>query len=339
MGDRLRPVEMPGGEPRRGRKTWRTRLETLRHDIWWTQWALLRAAKRTGADLLHVPSLLAPTRSTMPLIVTIHDLSVLRFPDKFPRWFRTWVGLTLPRVVSYATLVITDSEASRLDLLNAWSHLEGRIAVVPLGIPSRPPPDLNSQHLARTQRAYGLDAPFVLTVGSLEPRKNIPRLLQAIHRLRNDPATREIRLVHVGPPGWLDQETHATISALGLAGAVRFIGYVPDADLPVLYQMARVTAYPSLFEGFGLPIVEAMASGCPVVTSGVSSMPEVAGGAALLVDPTDVDDIVNAISRLWLDEELRQRQRALGLARAAQLSVENMARATLEVYCRVSAAH
>lgn len=332
MGDRLRLVEMPGAEPRRSQKTWHSRLETLRHDIWWTQTAVVRAARRTGAELLHVPSLGAPVRSAIPLVVTIHDLSVLRFPDKFSRWFRTWTALTLPRIVARAALVITDSQASRDDLLERWHSLEARVAVVPLGIPPRDASWLTAERVERLRRTYGLDAPFVLTVGSLEPRKNVPRLLRAIHQLRSVHDTRDVQLVHAGPRGWLDDEVHATVASLGLATAVRFIGYVQESDLPALYQMARVTAYPSTFEGFGLPIVEAMASGCPVVTSRVSSMPEVAGGAAILVDPMDVDDIANAIRSLWLDKSLRLHQRKLGITRAADLSVEKMAAGTLAAY-------
>jgi alpha-1,3-rhamnosyl/mannosyltransferase len=186
--------------------------------------------------------------------------------------------------------------------------------------------------LSRIRREYGLDSPFVLTVGHPEPRKNLPRLLRAIHQLRENASTRDVRLVHAGPTQWVDGEIQAVIRDLGLANAVRFLGYVPADDLPALYGLARVTAYPSLFEGFGLPIVEAMASGCAVVTSRVSSMPEVAGEAAILVDPTNVEEIADGIRRLWLDADLRGRYQTLGRERSAHFSLEKMARATLRAY-------
>jgi glycosyltransferase involved in cell wall biosynthesis len=337
MGRQFRTVEIPGAIDRSSLSGWRRRLETLRHDLWWTQRGVIRAARRARADLLHVPTVLAPATSPLPLVVTIHDVSVLNFPDRFPRWFRTWAALTLPRIAAGAALIVTDSSASRDDLLQRWPSLEGRVAVVPLGIPPRDASWRDPERIARVRREYDLDRPFVLTVGSIEPRKNLPRLLTAIHQLRQVPATREIRLVHVGPSGWLADDVHRLVRDLGLESAVTFVGYVPEHALPLVYGLARVMAYPSLFEGFGLPIVEAMASGCPVVTSSVSSMPEVAGNAALLVDPMDVDGIAEAVGRLWVDEARRRECQSAGHARAAQFTLDRMARDTLDAYHRVAA--
>jgi glycosyltransferase involved in cell wall biosynthesis len=336
LGERLRCIELAGSDRRTAMTGWRRRAHALRHDLWWTQHGVTRAARRVGADLLHVPTILAPISSPVPLVVTIHDLSVLNFPERFPWWFRTWTAFTLPRVAVNAAVVITDSQASRDDVLRRWPGLESRIAVVRLGIPAREPSWNDPARLERLRREYRLDRPFALTVGTPEPRKNLPRLLRALRRLRAEPATRDIILVHAGPPGWLGDAVHVAVRDLGLADAVRFAGFVPDADLPALYAMARVTVYPSLFEGFGLPILEAMASGCPVVTSNVSSMPEVAGEAAILVDPANVDEIADAIRRLWLDDELRGRYRRAGLERSARFTIERMARETIAAYQRVS---
>ena len=337
MGDQLRCIELPQAARQPGATVWRRGVECLRHDVWWTQAGVIRAARRVGAELLHVPTVLAPVRSAIPLVVTIHDLSVLRFPTQFPHWFRNWVALTLPRVARQAAVVITDSCASRDDLLEWWPGLEDRIAVVPLGVPPRDESWRDPERVGRIRRQYDLDRPFVLSVGSLEPRKNLPRLLRAIHRLRGEADTSDVILVHAGPPGRFETETHRAVRDLGLADAVKFVGFVPDSDLPALYGLARVTAYPSLFEGFGLPILEAMASGCPVVTSAASSMPEVAGDAAILVDPTNMEEIADAIRRLWLDAGLRRQCQHRGLARSAQFGVDRMARDTLAAYRRVRA--
>ena len=336
MGDRLRPIALPGAGQRTGAKTLRSRLDTLRHDVWWTQSGVRAAARRERADVLHAPTALAPMAGREPLVVTIHDVSVLRFPERFPRWFRTWARFTLPKVARHATAIITDSAASRDEILHFCGVGADRITVVPLGIPPRAADATSARTLQRVKQAYGLDAPFVLTVGSLEPRKNIPRLLRAVRQLRGEPRTRDLRLVHAGPRGWLGADIEDTLRELQLADAVRFLGYVPDDDLPALYALARITAYPSLYEGFGLPIVEAMASGSPVLTSSVSSMPEVAGKAAVLVDPESTDAIAEGLRRLWTDEALRSRLIVDGRTRAARFTSANTARLTLDVYRSVA---
>ena len=336
MGDRLRPVGLPGAGQRKGPKTFRSRLDTLRHDVWWTQAGVKSAARQVRADLLHAPTGLAPMSGREPLVVTIHDVSVLRFPERFPRWFRMWARLTLPRVAKHATAIITDSTASCDEIVHFCGVAAERITVVPLGIPPRIAEATNPRALERVRKAYGLDAPFVLTVGSLEPRKNLPRLLRAVRELRAEHRTRDLRLVHAGPAGWLGADIADTLRELQLADAVRFLGYVPDDDLPALYALARVTAYPSLYEGFGLPIIEAMASGSPVMTSSVSSMPEVAGKAALLVDPERIDAIAEGLRRLWVDDTLRNRLIVDGRTRAARFTSANTARLTLDVYRKVA---
>ena len=170
-------------------------------------------------------------------------------------------------------------------------------------------------------------------MGTLEPRKNLTTLLQAFARLRRagqvDPA---LRLVLAGARGWLDEPIFRTVRSFGLDEAVHFPGFIDDDDLPDLYRGAAAFVFPSLYEGFGLPVLEAMACGAPVVTSNTSSMPEVAGGAAMLVDPRDVDGLAAAIARVLRDEGLRARLRAAGLARARQFSWETAARQVLDAY-------
>src|SRR5207245_2603641 len=188
-----------------------------------------------------------------------------------------------------------------------------------------------SRPAREVRRRHGLPPAFVLTVGSVEPRKNLPRLLEAIHRLRARAETADVVLVHAGPEGWLADGVQPVIRALGLSDVVRFLGHVPRHDLVALYGVARLCAYPSLYEGFGLPVAEAMACGCPVVTSNVSALPEVAGGAAVLVDPGSVEEIAAGIAALWTDENRRRTLAARGLARARSFTWERTARATAAV--------
>jgi glycosyltransferase involved in cell wall biosynthesis len=169
-------------------------------------------------------------------------------------------------------------------------------------------------------------------VGTIEPRKNLRRVLAAIHLLRSRRATADIRLVHAGPEGWLADDVPRAVRELGLSAVVRFLGFVPQSDLVALYRLARVCVYPSLYEGFGLPVAEAMACGCPVVTSDVSSLPEVAGDAAVLVDPTSVEAIADGIASLWTDEARRRSLTTHGLQRAGTFTWERAARETSAVY-------
>lgn len=269
-------------------------------------------------------------RRTMPMVLTIYDLNVLRFPGLFRPWFRYYARTVLPRAARAADAVITLSHASKADIVEGLRIPAERVSVIPPGVhPSFTPPSPGSAHAAEVRRRYGLGGDFVLDVGSVEPRKNLPRLIAAIERLRGQPATADIMLVHAGPEGWLSNGVTA-------APGVHFLGHVPREDLAALYGLARVCAYPSLWEGFGLPVAEAMACGCPVVTSNVSSLPEVAEGAAVLVDPGSVEAIAAGIARLWTDEPLRADLARRGRERARNFTWERTAHATAAVYDAVA---
>lgn len=340
LGDRLLPIEFGFARPQRHRKTARDRLATLTHDAWWTQVGAPEAARSRNASLLHMPTMLAPVRSSLPVVVTIHDLAILRFPQNFRRWHRTFTTHLLPRLVRSVDAILTDSQATKNDLVELLAVAPERITVIPCGIGAsffRRASD--DPHLHAVRDRYALPRSYAITVGAIEPRKNLPRLLRAIDVLaRGRPELGDLTLIHVGPAGWLTDEVTETVSALRLRDRVRFLGFVPNDDLAALYQLARVSVYPSLFEGFGLPVLEAMASGCPVVTSNVSSMPEVAGDAAILVDPTDEDAIAEGLARIWSDERLRADLTARGLRRAAAFTWESTARQTMRLYERVLAA-
>jgi glycosyltransferase involved in cell wall biosynthesis len=271
-------------------------------------------------DVAHATGLV-PCPSAAPLVVTVHDLAFLHEPDRFTRQGRRVMARSLERIRERARLVITSSAASRRDLVAA-GIADARVRVVPLGVDATPagPADVE-----RVRRRHGLPERFVLFVGTLEPRKNLRRLVAAVAAVADlggaDGGTR-LPLIVAGPPGWGD-------GAPAARADVRFLGFVPAADLPGLYAAASVFAYPSELEGFGLPVAEAMAQGTPVVTSAGRSTEEVAGGAAVLVDPLDVDSIAAGL------REALDRRAELGPAgrrRAAELSWERAADRTLAVY-------
>ena len=340
LGERLLPIEFGLARPQLHRKTSRDRLATLTHDTWWTQVGTLKAAVARKASLLHMPAMLAPVRSSLPVVVTIHDLAIVRYPQKFRPWHRTFTRYLLPRLVRSVSAIVSDSQATKNDLIELLGVAPERVTVIPCGIGASFTPALDGDsHLQSVQARYALPSRFAITVGAIEPRKNLPRLLRAIDMLSTSrPELRDLTLIHVGPAGWLTEDVTRTLGELRLHDKVRFLGYVPDDDLAALYQLARVSVYASLFEGFGLPVLEAMASGCPVVTSNTSSMPEVAGDAAILVDPTSEDSIADGLARVWTDDCLRADLIARGYRRAATFTWEAAARQTLQVYERVLAA-
>jgi glycosyltransferase involved in cell wall biosynthesis len=339
MGDRLASIDCRFATPYTQRKTARDRLATFAHDVWWTQRATVSAACACEAQLLHMPAMLAPIRSALPVVVTIHDLAIVRFPQKFRRWHRTWATLILPRLVRSVQAIVTGSEATKRDLVELLDVAPERVSVIPYGIDSTfAPLPARHPHLDAVRRRYRITRDYVITVGTIEPRKNLVGLVHAVKLMRDStPRLRNLELLHVGPVGWLAGDVQATVRELGLADHVRFLGYVPDEDLAALYQLARASVYPSLFEGFGFPVLESMARGCPGVTSNCSSMPEVAGDAAVLVDPTSAESIAGGVARVWDDDGLRAKLSARGLDRAARFTWSATAHGTMRLYDRVLA--
>jgi glycosyltransferase involved in cell wall biosynthesis len=241
------------------------RLTAVARDAVWYPIALSRRAR--GAEVLHCPTFRGPARSSTPLVVTVHDLAVLRHPEAFNRWTRTYSRVAVPRVVKNADRVIAVSEFTKREVVELLGVDESRIRVVPNAAGDAFAPD--------GERAGG---DYVLAVGTLEPRKNLPRLARAARRA-------EVELRIAGPRGWGSVEPE---------GAT-FLGFVPDDELARLYRGALCVAYPSLYEGFGIPVLEALACGAAVVTSAGTAMAEVANGAAVLVDPRDEDSIAAGI--------------------------------------------
>ena len=269
-------------------------------------------------------------------VVTVHDVIPLILPETFTPRHRLVVRLALARVRRKADLVVVPSHAVKRDVVRRVGLPEDRVVVTHEGCEPRFRPVRSAAALRDVAARYSLPSHYVLAVGTLEPRKNVTTLLKAFARLRRDgEVDADLRLVLAGARGWLDEPIFATVRSLGLEDAVRFTGFVDDDDLPAVYSGAALFVFPSLHEGFGLPLLEAMACGVPVVTSNISSMPEVAGDAAVLVDPRDEQGLAAAIARLLRDEALRDRLREAGIARARQFSWEATARRTLDAYASV----
>jgi glycosyltransferase involved in cell wall biosynthesis len=280
-------------------------------DVGWYLAALPAKARRDRVDVLHCPTQRAPVRSSVPLVVTFHDLAVLRHPETFNRWTRTYSSHVLPRVVRAATRVIAVSEFTKCELQELLDVPEEKVRVIPNAV-GRP-------FSADGDAAAG---DYVLAVSTLEPRKNLPRLMEAYRRA----GLNGLPLLVAGAAGW------GSVRVEG--DSVRWLGEVGDDELARLYRGAKAVAYVSLYEGFGLPVLEAMACGAPVVAGQNGALPEVAGGAAVLVDPLDPDAIAAGLNEAI---ERRDELRPLGLARARAFDWGKVARKTVAVYREAAA--
>lgn len=299
----------------------------------WMQLALPRHLAALGAEICHYPNSIAPLRSPCPYVLTIHDMTLSTMPGHHPLRKRLLVAPLIPLVARRAARVITVSEQARRDIVRLLRVPAERVTVISeAAAPRFRPADAAEQ--ARVRAAHGLRRPFLLYIGTLEPRKNLVRLIRAWHELRRRGAIQH-QLAIVGAPGWQYGPIFREAARLGCADDLIFTGYLPAGDLPALYSAAEAFAFPSLSEGFGLPVVEAMACGTPVLISDTPALAEVAGPAALRVDPRSVASIAAGLERLLTDGPLRERLRAAGLARAGALSWERAARETLGVYREV----
>jgi len=263
-------------------------------------------------------------------VVTIHDMTLMLFPEWHPRARVSSMASEIARSLEIADHVLADSASTRDDIVKHFSIRPERISVVPLAAAQSFKP-LPATEVQQVLSDWGLvpDA-YLLFMGTIEPRKNLLRLLQAAELAGN----RAGPLVLAGADGWRSDEVARRIQSLRRAGRLTYLGYVPDEARPALINGARGFVYPSLYEGFGLPVLEAMACGVPVLASNVSSLPEVVGDAGLMVDPADVDSIAQGMVRLWEDETLRRELSARGLRQAAAFSWEKTARQTLKAYDR-----
>ncbi len=312
------------------RSRWDTRSPWRR--IVWEQSRLARLAQHL--DLLHGLAFAAPLLAPCPTVVTVHDLSFMRFPDAFRTGNRVYLTLFTRLSTRRAARVIAVSESTRRDVIALCGVAPEKVVTVYNGVDAAFCP-ADPQAVASFRRAKGLPERFILFLGTLEPRKNLGVLLHAYAGLRARLKHATPKLVIAGGKGWFYERILAEVDVLGLADDVFFPGYVPAEELPWWYRAAELFVYPSRFEGFGLPVLEAMACGTPVITTTSSSLPEVAGDAAILVDPDDVAGLTDALERLLSAAELRASLRAAGLHRAARFSWSRTAAETACVYCDV----
>jgi glycosyltransferase involved in cell wall biosynthesis len=269
-------------------------------------------------------------------VATIHDMIPLLWPQWVTRKHRIVVTAAYHRLRRQADVVIAPSEATKADIVRHLQINPQRIAVIPWGCDERFQPGGDRERFAAVQERYRLPARYLLFVGTLEPRKNLTTLLRAYAMLRAEGYSEDLKLVVAGRTGWLYADIFNMVKTLALDEEVIFTGFVDDEDLPDLYRGAHLFVFPSLYEGFGLPILEAMASGVPVITSNTASMPEVAGDAAMLVDPHAAKAIAEGIARVLTEDRLRETLTQKGLARARGFTWDTTARKTLELYAALA---
>ena len=282
-------------------------------------------------DLYHSPDFTLPPLRRARGVVTVHDLSFLRLPQCADPGLRSYLEKSVPRAVAKAQRVMADSESTRRDLIALLGVPPEKITVAPPGIEPRFRPVLDTVKLAEVRARCKLPEWFILSVSTLEPRKNFGRLIAAYAQMRRQTGLPH-ELVIAGRPGWLYEDIYEQARREGLGEQVHFLGFTADEDLPALYTLADLFAFPSLYEGFGIPPLEAMACGTPVVTSDNSSLPEVVGSAGLLVDANDVDGIADALARVLGNATLRVRLSDLGRAQAARFTWGTTAEKMLEAY-------
>jgi glycosyltransferase involved in cell wall biosynthesis len=294
-------------------------------------------AELTGKRLalLHSPDFIPPFGGGFRSVITIHDLNFIHFPQFLTPQSARYYG-QINRAVQRADHILTDSDWTREDVISHLDVPPERVTTVHLAAAPVYRPITNRQEVRRAVNRYGLPSDFIIFVGTLEPRKNVPMLLRAFHELRQ--RAYDVHLAIVGRKGWLYEEVFAVLTKLKLADHVHFLENVPYEDLARLYNAASCLTLPSHYEGFGLPPLEAMACGTPVVVSDRSSLPEVVGDAGLLVDPDSPEELSAALARILDDSELRASLRQRGLARSGEFSWARAAHQTMAVYEQVLAA-
>lgn len=301
----------------------------------WREHVLLpRACKREAVDLLHCPKSAIPYKSPCPVVVTLHDLIPLNHPETEKFAAQMYWRLQIPIAARRSTFIITDSEHARREILEVFSTPRSKVKAIMLGFDPRMRQPRSHADGENICRKYDLPSEYLLYVGTIQPRKNLDTLIEAFYRLKISGSIK-VKLVIVGRKGWLYEELFSRIKELQLESEIIFTGFVPDEDLPFIYDWARIFLYLSLFEGFGLPPLEAMACGVPVITSNTTSLPEVVGDAGITVPPTDVEEVSVAIMRILSDPVLAANLSEAGRARAARFSWETTARETLAVYNQV----
>jgi len=315
--------------------TWHpTRLSTLWLARMWQRARLpLPVETFTGKlDIYHATDfVLPPTHKAARTLLTVHDLSFIRSPETASPQLRRYLSAVVPRSIAAADHILADSAATKADIIDIYRTSPDKITVLLSGVSSRFHPVTHTDALQHVRKKYALgNAAFIFSIGTVQPRKNYARLVNALAKLRA--RGHDLHLVIAGGKGWLEDGIYHAIEQHHMQPFVHLIGFADDEDIPAIYAAASVSAFVSLYEGFGLPVLESMACGTPVVTANVSSLPEVAGDAALMVDPTSVDEITDALQHVIENPETHVDLRQRGLARVPQFTWERAASQLLDVY-------
>lgn len=297
----------------------------------WMHTVAPRLLRRVQPDVVHFTNGMLPLVTPAPAVVTIHDMSLVLYPQHHPVRRVLLNRPFMDHAARRADAIITVSQTARREIVRHYGIDAQRVHVVTEAAAPAFRPITDVAWLDAVRRRYALAERFILYVGTIEPRKNLRRLLEGFAR-RHRSGDLPHQLVCVGPYGWLCRDLEELIERLGIEHQVRFTGYVPFADLAAIYNLAETFVFPSLYEGFGLPVIEAMACGTPVITGRVSSLVEVGGEAVEQVESLDAECLGDAMARLAHNRERRERMSALGLARSAQFSWQRAARDTLAVY-------
>jgi glycosyltransferase involved in cell wall biosynthesis len=333
------PGESPFAPPTGPRVRTLTANHRLKGDLGNALWRfnrLPRILDQSDFSLFHGPSHVLPKGSACPMVVTMLDLIFLRYPQYFRAWDRNYYRHIFRKSAHRADHIISISQATKLDLVERFQVPAEKISVIYPAFDDLFQP-LAQDHLAKIRQAHHLPQTYILYVGTIEPRKNILRTARAFDRLlETGRIPPECEFLIVGSKGWFYKEILEGIGALRHRDRIRLTGPIYGEDLAGVYQLAMAMAYPSEFEGFGYPVLEAMRLGTPVLTANVSSLPEAGGDAAILVEPTSVEAIAEGLAKLLTDADLRRRCIERGHRHAARFSPQTMAVQTLDVYRRFS---
>jgi len=304
--------------------------------ILWAHGYLPWAIRQKKVDVFHEPSFIPPVFKKCPTVITVHDIAYEYVPFCYTRRNRLYLRTLLARSLKQSDAVIAVSESTKDSLLENFQVSPDKIQVTHEGVDEIFRPLRDEEREEKVKQIYKIKRDFILTVSLISPRKNMVRLIKAFKLLRDNRKI-DVQLVIVGEKGWLYEEVFKEVRASGLEKEVVFCGYVPREHLVCLYNAASVFAYPSLYEGFGLSVLEAFACGCPVVTSNVSSLPEVAGDAALLVDPKNIEELYSAVDRVITEDSLRKELIGRGMLQVRKFSWRKAAEKTLAIYTKINA--
>lgn len=296
----------------------------------WENFFLANLVKKHGIDLLHASGFTLPLNLKCKTVITIFDMTFFSMPQVHQKRKVAYFSKMIPLAINKADKIIAISNQTKNDIVSTLKVHEDKIEVIYIGVNDKFKPINDKVIIENTLDKYHLPEKYILFVGTIEPRKNLINLIHAFNKLKT--AGIEHKLVIAGKLGWNYKAVFAAISQLAVNNDIIFTDYILDKDMPLIYNGASVFVYPSLYEGFGIPVIEAMACGIPVITSNVSSLPEVAGKAAILVDPNNADEIASSIAKVINNPFLAQKMSLDGIKRAELFSNKNMVNKTIEIY-------